>query len=152
MKDVRLGEDTSVIVSGDNRGQRLIIDGTLDLNGHTLAVQGILGRLQNGITDSYADEICSSSGGLAGLSLTSDVCKVDIARPTIPEGSSEAEAFETVHILFIGYDDGRMVVCVTMSFTSESQLTATLNLKNWPQLLEETYTPCDRIQVFSVSN
>ena len=88
----------------------------------------------------YDDSSFSSSGGLVGLSLASDVCKVDIVRPTLPDDSVEAEAFETVHILFTGYDNGRMVVCETMSFTSESQLTATLNLENWPQ--------CDRIQVF----
>lgn len=132
---LRLMEDGSIADASNCN-----IYGTLDLNGHSLAALGQFKLLKNGITDSSADKTGSASGGLVGLALAADTCTVSIARPTIPEVTEDADAFETVHILFTGYDSERMVVCETMSFTSQSQMSATLSLKNWPT--------CDRIQVF----
>lgn len=114
------------------------IYGNIDLNGHSLAVQGQFNILRGGIVDSSADENGSASGGLVQLALAEDTCTVNIARPVLSE--AEETAFETVNILFTGYNGDRMVVCQPMSFTSQSQLSATLDVKNWPQ--------CDRIQVF----
>lgn len=120
LNDVRLAENGSL---ADISQCELI--GTLDLNGYKLAAQG---------TFKYLNKSANNSG-LVLMTPDADDKTVTVTRPA---GAGEEDA---IHVMFTGFDSAnRMVICQTMTFSSEEEMTETLQLKNWPD--------CVRIDVF----
>lgn len=70
VKNVRLGEDAAITVTGDNREQRVVVNGTLDLNGHSLTIDAS-GWTNTTVPAVELTAISSSKGGR--LSVDGDV-------------------------------------------------------------------------------
>jgi len=118
---------TLVLMEGGalNQPERCYIHGTLDLNGYPLRMSGTMGKVTAVI-----------GGTPIGVTVAENKIgqpEITVTCPELPK-SETAETPAAIHVLFTGFDEQfRMVVCETMTFTSESDATQTLTLANWPQ-------------------
>lgn len=108
-----------------NHPEQCRIHGLLDFNGYPLRVNGQFSLLK------------ATTGGEPVTVAVQDTAEGDktvtVSCPALPKtGTTEEPA--AIHVLFIGFDElYRMVVCETLTFTSESQAkqTVTLEMEKW---------------------